>query len=451
MTFDEVLPGLLALGLREPTLMSADRVVVVRDLRGRVRVVVEPASSGPGLASEACQQLEATLGEELGGWWAAPVLFSNAGTHANQRIARALLDHTRDRTPSWPHDWPSAVDDALGNSVSIERGRWVGFERTLSKEQWLSEQSVAPVWPLVPQRPTIVSFYSYKGGVGRSTLLALVAAQLADRGKHVVVLDLDLEAPGLHGLFDVAVERGVLDYLVDHVALEVGDLTNLLKRASTPSHDGPGGGSVRVLPAGRVEWSFVRKLARLDYAGHGALDPAESPVEQGLKALLRQIGTVEPRPDYILLDARTGLADLGGLAIHALAHVDVLVGRASPQDSEGLGLALRALARRKRPEDINLVLVQSMAPKDPDTRRARLERAREHFHEVFEESVWSTLDDAALPAVDDDPALHSPFPIPLDDGVAIARSLHEIDSTWVFGQWVSPIVDRILELGEAPT
>src|SRR3990172_10784009 len=44
----------------------------------------------------------------------------------------------------------------------------------------------------------IITFYSYKGGVGRSLALANVATLLAQHGKKVLVIDFDLEAPGLH-------------------------------------------------------------------------------------------------------------------------------------------------------------------------------------------------------------------------------------------------------------
>jgi Mrp family chromosome partitioning ATPase len=63
-----------------------------------------------------------------------------------------------------------------------------------------------------------LTFYSYKGGVGRSLLLAKAALFLASRGKRVVALDFDFEAPGLHYKFDVASEAvatgGVVPYLV---------------------------------------------------------------------------------------------------------------------------------------------------------------------------------------------------------------------------------------------
>src|SRR6202521_3593470 len=47
-------------------------------------------------------------------------------------------------------------------------------------------------------KPRIVTFYSYKGGTGRSMALANVAWILAANGKRVAVIDWDLEAPGLH-------------------------------------------------------------------------------------------------------------------------------------------------------------------------------------------------------------------------------------------------------------
>src|SRR3712207_6018804 len=44
----------------------------------------------------------------------------------------------------------------------------------------------------------VVTFYSYKGGTGRTMALANVAWILAAAGKRVLVADWDLEAPGLH-------------------------------------------------------------------------------------------------------------------------------------------------------------------------------------------------------------------------------------------------------------
>src|SRR5262244_1522720 len=70
----------------------------------------------------------------------------------------------------------------------------------------------------------IVTFYSYKGGSGRSMALANVAWILASEGAKVLVIDWDLEAPGLHRYFrpflaDKELVRtdsqGVIDFMAD--------------------------------------------------------------------------------------------------------------------------------------------------------------------------------------------------------------------------------------------
>src|SRR5437879_3154473 len=70
-----------------------------------------------------------------------------------------------------------------------------------------------------------ITFYSYKGGVGRSHLVANAAKYLSTLGKRVFALDLDLEAPGLHYKFELGPDStrsspsvGVVDILVDFLA-----------------------------------------------------------------------------------------------------------------------------------------------------------------------------------------------------------------------------------------
>src|SRR6266550_976781 len=66
----------------------------------------------------------------------------------------------------------------------------------------------------------IITFYSYKGGTGRSMALANVAWILASNGKRVLVVDWDIEAPGLHRYFapflldhELSTSDGVIDFL----------------------------------------------------------------------------------------------------------------------------------------------------------------------------------------------------------------------------------------------
>ena len=48
---------------------------------------------------------------------------------------------------------------------------------------------------------TIVSIHSYRGGTGKSNLVANLASSLVQEGKRVAVVDSDLQSPGLHVLF----------------------------------------------------------------------------------------------------------------------------------------------------------------------------------------------------------------------------------------------------------
>ena len=65
----------------------------------------------------------------------------------------------------------------------------------------------------------VTTFYSYKGGVGRTMALINVAILLAEAGKRVLIVDFDLEAPGIpsFGQFRCAGSRaGVVDYVCSY-------------------------------------------------------------------------------------------------------------------------------------------------------------------------------------------------------------------------------------------
>src|SRR5262245_50593676 len=87
----------------------------------------------------------------------------------------------------------------------------------------------------------IITFYSYKGGTGRSMALANVAWILASTGKKVLMVDWDLEAPGLHRYFH--------PFLVDKELTSTDGLMELLMRfetaAVTPVTDGFSGTAVQ--------------------------------------------------------------------------------------------------------------------------------------------------------------------------------------------------------------
>src|SRR5437588_701647 len=91
----------------------------------------------------------------------------------------------------------------------------------------------------------ICSFYSFKGGVGRSMALANVAELLYHRGLRVLMVDFDLEAPGLeqffevraalHSPYEVMNARGIVDMLFSYKDLRSLPQPNLLRQATLES------------------------------------------------------------------------------------------------------------------------------------------------------------------------------------------------------------------------
>lgn len=441
ISFDDVVPALLSIGVTDTVLTTAERVAVVRDPLGRVRLAIDSKSA----TSTQRSALEASLEGTLGKWYAGPTLYADADG-APKRLAVEVLNRAKDQ---WPPGWPAtgALDPVTGAMAPIDPAKWGAIQRVLSKETWLAAaQHTSLPWPLLDQTPTIVSFYSYKGGVGRSTLVAIVAATLAREGEKVVVVDLDLEAPGQQSLFDVEPTRGVIDYVVEHVTLGGSSLDELLIDVT---HEVDGAtGSVRLAAAGSFGWSYVEKIARLDYVGH--THQGDSPVARALGVLLKQIKSTHD-PDWILLDARTGIHDLGGLAMHALAHIDVLIARSGRQAREGLELCLEALGRRRDPDDLLTLIVHALVPApltDATVSKPSQDAFRHEVYELFEKTLYRDVDDALMPAEDDASAPHAPHPVPLDEALARLETVRDAASLTVGRDPYEKIVKRLRELAK---
>ncbi len=60
-----------------------------------------------------------------------------------------------------------------------------------------------------------IVFHSYKGGTGKTTIAANVAALLAKKGCRVLLLDLDVYAPSLHSYFNIEPNRWINDFLLE--------------------------------------------------------------------------------------------------------------------------------------------------------------------------------------------------------------------------------------------
>jgi hypothetical protein len=218
-----------------------------------------------------------------------------------------------------------------------------------------------------------LAFYSYKGGAGRSLLLANAARYLASLGRGVVALDLDFEAPGLHYKLGRAASRdgwqegigGAVPYLV----ATAGGATSpppleehLVKVPVPPSSEG----WLLLMPAGpapdRTYWATLKQL--------GDQVRFDDPSGQGLMSLLDLHARIkeELKPDYLLIDARTGVTELGGLATTILADIVVCMFVANQESLDGtltVAEAVRAAPRLKKQRPVRIVPVLSRTTSAP--------------------------------------------------------------------------------------
>jgi cellulose biosynthesis protein BcsQ len=194
--------------------------------------------------------------------------------------------------------------------------------------------------------PIVATFYSLRGGVGRSTALAYAAWVLADHGKKVVCVDLDLEAPGLAALFDkeseIGEDQGIVDLLISIDQGNEPDVSDHLIRVSE-KHE------LYCLPAGIPDADYARKLSFIDPEAWYREE------RNPLRELLELIGKKLPfKPDVVLLDSRTGITRLSGPLLFDLADLAFIVFFPHPQARKGTEGLVRALlasrTRRSTPE-----------------------------------------------------------------------------------------------------
>lgn len=401
LPFDEVLPTLLRSCETWEHEGKLKKIAVIRDLRGKVRLAVEL----DGGTRELIEGLKARVQAALGPWFAGDLLCTTFGGKTLQGVAQRVMELASDWTDaSWP-------DDTGG--LRAASPRWKKLERRVGKLPWL-EGTIEPPWPGAEDAPTLVAFYSFKGGVGRTTTLASCAIQAAREGERVVILDLDLEAPGVGSLFGVSETRGLLDLLVEHLATDQAEVEPCLQRSGLFSEDWAD--RIEVLPAGRLDAGYLEKLARLDFSStlsDPGGDAGSIPVRKALLAILDQLRQRPEPPRWIFLDARAGLHDLAGLSLHGLAHVDVLFSRANAQGIAGLDVVLGALARRQRGVASRLVLVHAMAPvsvPEAATERARLQ---DETHELFQRHGLYLA--PRIPEVSSPDAMHRPWTLPRNE------------------------------------
>jgi cellulose biosynthesis protein BcsQ len=215
----------------------------------------------------------------------------------------------------------------------------------------------------------IISFYSYKGGAGRTMALANIAWIMASRGKSVLVVDWDLEAPGLHLYYakylpvsDMSYGAGVLDMFnafaeaanSDELLSEDlrglhEDHTNLDRYLVDIRHPFPRGGRLHYIAPGRMDEGYANRLHDFDWGQFQTSDDGK----EFLAALRsRMQGS---NYDYVLIDSRTGLSEGAGICTLALPDAVVIGLAMNRQAIDGARQIAQRIRAHHRPIELHVV------------------------------------------------------------------------------------------------
>jgi cellulose biosynthesis protein BcsQ len=190
-----------------------------------------------------------------------------------------------------------------------------------------------------PRIPRTITFYSFKGGVGRTTALTHVAWILAMRGRKVVAVDLDLEAPGLSTAFSLnpLPEFGIVDYFYERSYLPEGlepniSIAKIFGEVTIPDATG----RLFIVPAGSLSLDYIAKVD--DLRATTILDNGETLWSIFSREIQEQL-----KPDVILVDSRTGINEWGALSLLQAADEAIIFLFPNEQNRQGIDLLLKSL------------------------------------------------------------------------------------------------------------
>ena len=359
-TFEQILPRLTeVLKAHQKTVDLLEWLLINRDLNGRVRLIVPEAIE----MDEAIRDQMGLLAERLA---------AQLGPHAYPAEAAILYETSRELACQGATSYP------------LE-----GFSHVWLLDRLATEGNWAQI-AAETQGSRRVVFFSIKGGVGRSTALAATAWALAQAGKRVLVLDLDLESPGLSSSL-LPPERqpafGITDWLVEDLVDNAAAVFDNMMATSDLSRDG----EIYVVPAhGADPGEYISKLGRV-WMSKGRADGSRENWSARLQRLLADL-EAEVRPDVVLIDSRAGIDEVASTCVTDLgANLVLLFALEGSQTWSGYRILFEHWRRAQVAEAMRerLKVVAALVPETD--RIAYLEGVREHAYEIFIESLYDEI------------------------------------------------------------
>lgn len=189
----------------------------------------------------------------------------------------------------------------------------------------------------------IVSVHSFRGGTGKSNLIANLAATIAGYGQRVGIVDTDIQSPGIHvifGLDEEKMDRALNDYLWGNCNIKDAayDVSNVLK--AEQGEKTVANGSIYLIPSSIKAGEIARVLREGYDVGR---------LNDGFQELIYSL-----KLDYLLIDTHPGLNEETLLSI-AISDVLVVIMRPDRQDFQGTAVTVDVARKLQVPEMLLVV------------------------------------------------------------------------------------------------
>lgn len=307
---------------------------------------------------------------------------------------------------------------------------WKQESKPVGKRVWVFEKYITNVyWDARRKKhekcalsSKLVSFYSFKGGVGRTTTMLMAAIGLARRGKKVVILDFDLEAPGVSSFFpeEALSQYGILDFFVESNVYPEGiNIDEYLYPVGEYCRVNQYGGEIHILPAVGMAAQNDAEAYRKNLMRFDMDVPAYEEEKTPIDVLLLKIDSFL-KPDYIFIDTRSGIHQIGGITLTRYSDMALLFFYGSKQNIEGMRMTLPILKSSGTP----FLLINSKVPVNESL--AQIEK------KMYIEGAYNALvkcDRAYQEAeifMEDEAAEHYPIHITYNAGLEVIASTEQL-------------------------